>query len=64
VPIISRKRKSAIHFFRKQLKTISPKYWQGDTEPMAGRKSQDTVLTQSEHINFFAEETFREIAKR
>ena len=64
VPIISRKRKSAIHFFRKQLKTISPKYWQGDTEPMAGRKSQDTVLTQSEHINFFTEETFREIAKR
>ncbi len=64
VPIISRKRKSSILFFRKQLKTISPKYWQRDTEPMAGRKSKNTVLTQSEHINFFTEETFREIAKR
>jgi hypothetical protein len=64
VPIVSRKRKSTIHFFRKLLKTINPKYWRGDTEPMAGRNTLDSVLTQSEHINFFTEETFRQIAKR
>jgi hypothetical protein len=38
--------------------------WILDTEPKAGRVNIDGVLIQSEHINFFTEDTFVQIAKR
>ncbi len=64
VPSISQDRKSLIKFLKKLIHSFRVNRWILDTEPKAGRVNIDGVLIQSEHINFFTEDTFVRIAER
>jgi len=62
-PIITQDRKSLIKFLRKLMHSFRASLWILDTEPKAGRVNVDGVLIQSEHINFFTEDTFMQMAE-
>jgi hypothetical protein len=64
VPSITKDRKSLIKFSRKLMHSFRASLWILDTEPKAGRVNVDGVLIQSEHINFFTEDTFMRMAER
>lgn len=64
VPSISRDRKSFFKFLKKLAHSFRLNRWILDTEPKAGRVNINGVLIQSEHINFFTEDTFMRMADR
>lgn len=63
VPSISRDRKSLVQFLKKLTHSFKIDRWILDTEPKAGRVNINGVLIQSEHINFFTEDTFKRMAE-
>lgn len=63
VPEISRKRRSKIRFLFKLVSTFTPTFWSKSARPATGRKSGEGVLIQSEHINFFTENSLISLAK-
>ena len=63
-PEIDKSRKSRIRFALKLLSSFSPKFWRKFSKPATGRKSQKGVLIQSEHINFFSENSFKALAEK
>ena len=63
VPEISRKRRSKIRFLFKLVSTFIPTLWSKSARPATGRKSGEGVLIQSEHINFFTENSLISLAK-
>jgi hypothetical protein len=62
VPTISKYRTSKSRFLLKLFASCAPVLWRKFSKPSTGRKSQQGVLVQSEHINFFSENSFRELA--
>ena len=63
VPEVSRKRRSKIRFLFKLVSTFIPTLWSKSARPATGRKSGEGVLIQSEHINFFTENSLISLAK-
>jgi hypothetical protein len=63
IPEISKTRKSKTRFLLKQLASLSPTFWRRSAMPAAGRSPKQGVLVQSEHINFFTEESLQKLAE-
>lgn len=63
LPEITKRRKSKIWLFLKLIASISPWLWRQSSEPATGRKSQNSTLVQSEHINFFSEKSLQTLAE-
>ena len=64
VPSITQDRKSFVKFLRKLISSFSANRWILGTKPKSGRANIDGVLIQSEHLNFFTEDTFIRMAER
>ena len=63
VPVINRHRKSRIRFICHLFKTVNHRIWQKTTAPATGRQvSAKKMLTQSEHLTFFSEDSMIELA--
>ena len=62
VPNITQDRKSLVKFLKKLMHSFQVSRWILDTKPKTGRVNVDGILIQSEHINFFTEDTFARIA--
>lgn len=63
IPTVSKYRKSKLRFLLKLLASLVPVFWRKYSKPSTGRSSQQGVLVQSEHINFFSENSFKELAE-
>jgi hypothetical protein len=63
LPEITRRRRSKIWLFLKLIASVSPSLWRQSSEPATGRKSQNSTLVQSEHINFFSEKSLQTLAE-
>jgi 2-polyprenyl-3-methyl-5-hydroxy-6-metoxy-1,4-benzoquinol methylase len=63
VPLSSRSRRSFLRFHIFNFISLNPYGWRLLTKPAAGRGHVNQVLRQSEHINFFSEDSFKVIAK-
>ena len=63
IPDVSRIRKSKTRFLLKLLASTSPFIWRKSATPATGRSSKQGVLVQSEHINFFTEESLKKLAE-
>jgi hypothetical protein len=60
VPRITKSRKSYAELFKTLIKSLSPKLWKDVTQPATGRSIVgEATLTQSEHLNFFTEQSIR-----
>lgn len=61
-PEINRIRKSRILYLFNLATSFNPKIWEKFSKPSSGRIMKSKFLRQSEHINFFNEQTFKEMA--
>ncbi len=60
IPRITKSRQSYIKLYRTLFSSLSPKLWKEGTQPWAGRSIvSESILTQSEHLNFFSEHSMR-----
>ena len=57
-------KESTIKFITTLLSSFNQRLWSGKTQASSGKKSLNRVLVQSEHINFFTNETFDALASR
>jgi hypothetical protein len=65
IPRITKSRKSYAELFKTLFKSLSPKLWKDATQPAAGRSNLgESILTQSEHLNFFTEHSMRMLSNR
>ena len=63
IPTSSRARRNFLRFHIFNFISLNPHGWRVLTKPAAGRGHVKQVLKQSEHINFFSEDSFKVIAK-
>jgi hypothetical protein len=65
VPAINGKRKSKLKLIVQLVRSTTPNLWKWKTSPAAGRfVKQNKILTQSEHLTFFSEESMKQLALR
>lgn len=65
VPVINKARKSKIRLLAQLASSVSAPLWRRKTTPATGRVvSSRKMITQSEHLTFFSEESMIEIAKQ
>ena len=64
IPEINKYRMSIRRFFLQQITSLNPRLWARSTRPATGRSVSSTkMLTQSEHLTFFSEKSFKKIAE-
>jgi hypothetical protein len=64
IPEINKHRMSIRRFLWQQMSSLNPKLWAKNTRPATGRRVAPTkMLTQSEHLTFFSENSFKTIAE-
>lgn len=61
-PKINNLRKNKILFLFNYATSLNPKMWRKFSRASGGRNSKSTFIRQSEHINFFNEETVKQMA--
>jgi hypothetical protein len=65
VPRITKRRRSYLRYLEKLLRSFLPILWRNETRPSSGRTGNNqSILTQSEHINFFSEKAMNQLSKR
>jgi hypothetical protein len=57
-------KESTVKFITTLLSSFNQRLWSSKTQASSGKKSLNRVLVQSEHINFFTNETFDGLASR
>jgi hypothetical protein len=64
IPEINRYRMSIRRFLLHQMSSLNPRFWARSARPATGRSVAPTkMLTQSEHLTFFSEKSFKKIAE-
>jgi hypothetical protein len=64
IPEINKYRMSIRRFFLQQITSLNARLWARSARPATGRSVSPTkMLTQSEHLTFFSEESFQKIAE-
>jgi hypothetical protein len=65
VPIVNKVRKSKLRFLLHLISSGNPWLWRNKTAPATGRKvNSNKMITQSEHLTFFSEESMEKIASK
>lgn len=64
IPEINKYRKSILRFLLQQISSLNPRFWARSARPATGRSVAPTkMLTQSEHLTFFSENSFKKLAE-
>ena len=64
IPEINKYRKSIRRFLFQQISSLYPRFWSRSARPATGRSVSPTkMLSQSEHLTFFSENSFKKIAE-
>jgi hypothetical protein len=64
IPEINNHRMSLRRFILQQVTSLNPRFWARSARPATGRSVEPTkMLTQSEHLTFFSENSFKKIAE-